>query len=69
MGGKETAVAFEAGEGLKDEMCLGGDLTSLGQGPDLGSERGHVRPFRRQALPKKENVEPLDGSRYIPSIG
>jgi len=25
--------------------------------------------FRRQALPKKENVEPLIGSRYIPSIG
>jgi len=25
--------------------------------------------FRRQALPKKENVEPLSSSRYIPSIG
>ena len=46
MGRKETAVALEAGEGLKDEMCPSGDLTGLGQGPDLGSERGHVRPFQ-----------------------
>ena len=35
-------MAFEAGKGLEDEMCPGGNLPGLGQGPDLGSERGHA---------------------------
>ncbi|GLQ86196.1 hypothetical protein GCM10007872_31090 [Gluconobacter sphaericus NBRC 12467] len=35
-------MAFEAGKGLKDEMRSSGDLAGLGQGPDLGNERGHA---------------------------
>ena len=46
MGREESAIPFEAGQGLEDEMCPGSNLTGLGQGPDLGNERGHVRPFQ-----------------------
>jgi len=43
-------MPFETGEGLKNKMCFGGDLTGLGQGPDLGSERGHIRPFQAESI-------------------